>query len=275
MCLVVIAWRAHPWYPLVVAANRDEFHARPAAPLEPWNDAPEILAGRDLQAGGTWLGLDLRGRLGVVTNFREHLHPRRDAPSRGELIPAFLRGGLDPGAYLAALAERAPAYSGFNLLLAAGDELWYASNRDDGFARRLDPGVYGLANHRLDTPWPKLTLTRDRVLAALAGIDARPTPRDEERLVQRLFELLSDRAPAPADASQAQLAADVTTGLPRAWASAVAAPFVLHADYGTRCSTVVVGAPTGVVRVAERRFGPDGDAQGETQVTIAPAEPGR
>jgi len=160
MCLLVLAWQVHPRYRLVVAANRDEFHGRPAAPLARWPAPDEILAGRDLEAGGTWLGLDRERRFGVVTNFRELQRPQPGAPSRGELIPRYLRGRESPEAYFAALAPQAQRYSGFNLLLADGDSLWYGCNRAPTFARALPPGVYGLSNEFLDTPWPKLTRVR-------------------------------------------------------------------------------------------------------------------
>ena len=165
MCLLVLAWRVHARYRLVVAANRDEFHARPAAPLAKWPPPAELLAGRDLRSQGTWLGIDQARRFGVVTNFRELQPPRTGAPSRGDLVPGFLAAhGEHPvgraGDFLAALEPRAAAWSGFNLLLADADALWYASNRTTPFARELGPGVYGLANESLDTPWPKLQRVR-------------------------------------------------------------------------------------------------------------------
>jgi len=160
MCLLVIAWQAHPRYRLVVAANRDEFHERPAAPLAKWPAPGDILAGRDLRANGTWLGLDRHRRFGVITNFRELQRPRPDAPSRGALIPEYLRGSDNAEAFLNRLAREAQRYSGFNLLLTDGDSLWYASNRAERFARLLVPGVYGLSNEFLDTPWPKLRRVR-------------------------------------------------------------------------------------------------------------------
>src|SRR5215472_753957 len=148
MCLLVLAWRVHARYRLVVAANRDEFHARAAAPLAKWPPPAELLAGRDLRSRGTWLGIDRARRFGVVTNFRE-LQPARPAsPSRGELVPDYL-GAHDPARaadFLAALEPRAGAWSGFNLLLSDADSLWYASNRTTPFARELRPAVYGLAN---------------------------------------------------------------------------------------------------------------------------------
>src|ERR1700720_466983 len=160
MCLLLLAWRAHPSYRLVVAANRDEFHERPAAPLAPWPPAGEPLAGRDLRAGGAWLALDRARRFGVGTNFRELQPARAGAPSRGNLIPQFLAGTHRAGEFFAALEPPARGYSGFNLLLADDDSLWYGSNRAAPFARALNAGVYGLSNELLDTPWPKLLRVR-------------------------------------------------------------------------------------------------------------------
>jgi uncharacterized protein with NRDE domain len=257
MCLALIAWRAHPRYPLVVVANRDEFHARAAAPLARWSDPPAMLAGRDLQAGGTWLGLDDRGRFGLVTNFRERLRPRANAPSRGLLIPAFLAADRPPGEHLSALETDAPGYSGFNLLLASEAELWYASNREDGFGRVLPSGVYGLANHLLDAPWPKLVRTRTRLRKWLA--DA-ATDRAEQATGE-LLQILADREPGAVDPALA-------TGLPSHWERALSAPFVLLPEYGTRCSTVLLGDAEGRMHVIERRFGPDGTTTGETRLSL-------
>ena len=175
MCLLVLAWRAHPRYRMVVAANRDEFHARPAAPLAPWPNSSGIVGGRDLQAGGAWFAVDSAHRLGIVTNFREFGRHRRSAPSRGGLIPAYLSGTRSPGAHLQVLEADAPGYSGFNLLLADRDSLWYASNRADQFARELPPGIYGLSNEFLDTPWPKLVRVRARFETLLQSSSADPT----------------------------------------------------------------------------------------------------
>ena len=162
MCLLVLAWQAHPRYRVIVAANRDEFHERPTAPLAKWPAPENILAGRDLRANGTWLGLDRRRHFGVITNFRELQRPRPEAPSRGALIPRYLEGEASAATYLSRLEPEAPRYSGFNLLLSDGDSLWYASNRAGHFARPLPPGVYGLSNQFLDTPWPKLRRVRRR-----------------------------------------------------------------------------------------------------------------
>ncbi|MCX7962712.1 MAG: NRDE family protein [Burkholderiales bacterium] len=150
MCLILLAWRVRPEDRLIVAANRDEFHARPAQPAGFWHDAPEILAGRDLQAGGTWLGVSRSGRFAAVTNYRGGREPSATR-SRGELVARFLAGAAPPDAYVAEVAERRGAYSGFNLLIADDRELWWLSNRD-GAPRRLAPGVYALGNVLLDSP---------------------------------------------------------------------------------------------------------------------------
>lgn len=258
MCLLVLAWNAHPRYRLVVAANRDEYHERPSAPLGRWPSAPEILAGRDLRAGGTWLGIDRRRRFGVVTNFRDLVGAAPQAPSRGGLIPGFLGGRAGPGDYLAALAPTAAAYGGFNLLLADGDSLWYASNRGAPFARALSPGIHGLSNEQLDTPWPKLLRVRRGFEAWLRGggsVDSGD-----------LFALLADRTPAGEE--EGRSGAD----LPPQWERTLSSPFVLHQSYGTRCSTLVAIEPSGACYLAERRFDPAGARNGETQYRLGPGE---
>ncbi len=263
MCLLVLAWRVHPRYRLVVAANRDEFHARAAAPLARWSPPPDILAGRDLRSQGTWLGLDRQRRFGVVTNYRELQPPRSAAPSRGELIPAFLgarsgRSLVSPAEFLAGLEARAGEYSGFNLLLADGGSLWYGSNRTAPLARSLAPAVYGLANESLNTPWPKL----ERVRAGFESWLRRGATAGAEAL----FRLLADRSPAQ-DTARAH-----TGALPPDWARALSAPFVLHSEYGTRCSTVLLLEEDGRVYLAERRFDPAGEVSGESEFRLGPGE---
>ena len=148
MCLIVAAWRAHEEYPLIVAANRDEFHNRPASPAGFWDDQPALLAGRDLQAKGTWMGVARTGKFAAVTNYRGAREP--SAPhSRGALVTGFLMNGQAPGEYIRGI-EKA-SYSGFNLLASDGKEFWWISNRD-GTPRRLEPGIYGLGNLLLDSP---------------------------------------------------------------------------------------------------------------------------
>jgi uncharacterized protein with NRDE domain len=275
MCLVVIAWRVHPRYPLIVAANRDEFHARPTAPLAHWSDPIGMVAGRDLQAGGTWLGLDHRGRVGIITNFRERLRPRRNVSSRGTLIPRFLSSEDSPAEYLAELETEAPGLSGFNLLLVTSSQLWYASNRMDEFARPLAAGVFGLANQSLDSPWPKVLRVRARMERWIAD-DARP-PEAHARAAattataaDELFDILRDTEPAPV---AGELTHALTTGLPAEWERAVSAPFVVHPEYGTRCSTVLLTDRDGGTLVAERSFAPDGKLTLDTRIHVETVEP--
>jgi uncharacterized protein with NRDE domain len=257
MCLLVLAWNAHPRYRLVVAANRDEYHDRPAAPLARWPAPADILAGRDLRAGGAWLGIDSRRRFGVVTNFRDLVRAPPEAPSRGGLIPQYLGGAAGPGSYLTALEHAAAGYGGFNLLLADGESLWYASNRGTPFAQELSPGIHGLSNERLDTPWPKLLRVRRGFEQWLrSGGSAEDGA---------LFALLADRATAP----DGHLAG---TGVDPQWERALSAPFVLHDGYGTRCSTVLAIEPSGACFLAERRFDPSGTPSGDTEYRLEPGE---
>lgn len=176
MCLILAAWRTVPGYPLVVAANRDEFHARPAAPAGFWQDHPGILAGRDLEARGTWMGVSRSGRFAAVTNYRGAREPRA-LESRGALVSRFLSNEQKPAAYVAAIQNN--LYSGFNLLACDGEELWWLSNRDSA-PRRLEPGVYGLGNLLLDSP--EVEPAKQRLGAALA-----PAPA-----VESLFEVLRE-----------------------------------------------------------------------------------
>jgi uncharacterized protein with NRDE domain len=161
MCLILVAWQKHPEFPLVVAANRDEFHSRPAARAGFWQDKPAILAGRDLEAKGTWLGVSRTGRFAAVTNYRGG----REASaieSRGLLVNRFLESGATPAEYAAEVVARGARYSGFNLLACDGEALWWCSNRNSG-PLRLEPGLYGLGNFLLDTPEvnePKARLER-------------------------------------------------------------------------------------------------------------------
>ena len=256
MCLLVVAWRTHPRYRLVVAANRDEFHDRPAAALGWWSDDARILGGRDLRAGGTWLGLARSGRFGLVTNFRDLEAPVASAPSRGELVPRFLTGATSPKEFLDDLRGAAPRYSGFNLLIGGPRTLYYFSNRGGERPRPLAPGLYGLSNHRLDTPWPKLLRARESFAQAIAATELQPA---------ELFAVLADRT----------LAADEAlpeTGLPLDWERALSAPFVAHPRYGTRCSSVVLVERGGRTVAMERRFDAAGVQVGATRLEFTSAD---
>jgi uncharacterized protein with NRDE domain len=260
MCLLVLAWRAHPRYRLILAANRDEYHERAAEPLARWPAPNDILAGRDVRAGGTWLGLDRARRFGVVTNFRELQRPRRSAPSRGNLIPGFLGDSATPEAFLSRLETDAPGYSGFNLLIGDPNELWYASNRMDRFAQQLPAGIHGLSNELLDSPWPKLQLVRRNFEAWLTSdIDAgvSGTVTSPRAIVTTLLTLLADRTPAPEGSAP--------TGLSPEWERTLSSPFVTHPSYGTRCSTVLLIEPSGAAVLVERRFAPSGEIAGDSE----------
>ena len=252
MCLIVLAWKASPKTRLAVAANRDEFFARRAAPAAWWDDAPDVLAGRDLEAGGTWLGVTRKGRFAALTNFRDASAPKKDgAPSRGALAADFLRGDAAAADYVAAVRPGAGRYHGFNLLVSDGAELWSFSNVE-GDPVRLGPGVRGLSNHLLETPWPKVTAARARLEAALGATDG------AEDLERRLLDLLADRTTAPDDALPA-------TGLPLDWERALSAAFVELPGYGTRASTALVVGADGRVRFTERTFGEGGAPLGEVR----------
>ncbi len=245
MCLVVFAWQSHPRYRLIVAANRDELHARPAEPMHWWPDRPTVLAGRDLQAGGTWLALDRRGRFATVTNYHERFRAPRSRETRGRLPADFVSADATPDEYSRALDEA--AFAGYSLLTADRDSLCYTSNRGDA-ARLLEPGVYGLSNATIDTPWPKLTRTR----AGLAELLGR-----EEPSPAALLQLLADTTPAPVR--------DLDDELPVDLARAVSAPFIKTERYGTRCSTVVMLDRDDRALVFERSFDAEGRQRGDRQ----------
>jgi uncharacterized protein with NRDE domain len=248
MCLLVFAWRRHPRYPLLLAGNRDEFHARAAAPASWWDDPSDLLAGRDLKAGGTWLGVTSDGRAAVVTNYRELGERLPDAPSRGGLIVDYTRSRQSPERFLAQLAGKAQAYAGFNLIVGDAAALAWYSNRD-GAPRTLQPGIYGLSNHLLDTPWPKLTRVRARFASALAADHMDP---------EDLLALLDDRTPA-AEGERPD------TGLSAELERALSAPFIVTPTYGTRCSTILTISTDGRCAFVERRFDPEGHAIGDAR----------
>ena len=240
MCLVLFAYDPQSAHPLVVAANRDEFYARPAESAHFWDDAPDVLAGRDLSAGGTWLGVSRAGRFATVTNFAEE-GPSEAPLSRGRLPERFLAGRDD--AHHFAHHLQGSRYRGFNLLLWDGRTLAYTSNR--GHSQDLEPGVYGLANAELGATWPKVLRGREALRRAVAG-GARPDD---------LLALLADREVPPDDDLPRR-------GRPLELERRVAPCFIAGEDYGTRASTAVVferGAG-GVLRVrfAEQAYGPGG-----------------
>lgn len=236
MCLILLAWQAHPDYPLVVAANRDEFFSRRTAAADFWDDAPFVLAGRDLEAGGTWLGVTRTGRFAALTNFRDPARNRAGAPSRGELVSRFLTGMQAGTAYLEEIESSSSHYNGFNLIFGNLDGLWCFSNCGEG-ERRLVPGIYGLSNHLLDTPWPKVARGKSALSEALRALpDEAP-----------LFALLRDDRMAPDEALP-------RTGVSLDWERLLSAAFVRSPEYGTRSATVLLADRSSRVRFIEQTY---------------------
>lgn len=249
MCLILLSNRENPRYPLVLAANRDEFYERPTAPLARWQHAPDILAGRDVRRGGTWLGSTENGRWAAVTNYREPGAHRSGAPSRGLLVSEFLTGGESAAAYLRSLITRAEEYNGFNLLLGDETGVYYYSNRTSNSAAGacldpLPPGLYGVSNHLLDSPWPKVQKGK----RALADLLARENPLRSESVL----DLLLDRG-RPADGELPD------TGIGLELERLLGPVFISSPTYGTRSSSMIRMDSQGQVTFVERTFEPGND----------------
>lgn len=251
MCLIAFAWQAHPRWRLVLAGNRDEFHARPSAVLARWSDLP-IVGGRDLEAGGTWLGATDAGRCCVVTNVRDPRDPQQGA-SRGLLATDYLAGEADAATHAQALLASAAGYRPFNLLTFDARDAFYLGNRPEPRAEAVTPGVHGLSNADFNTPWPK---TR----ALMARLDAWLADGDDEDFAP-LFVALADERQAP----DAELP-DTGVGLERE--RLLSSAFIRGERYGTRASTVVAIGHDGRGAIVERRFGPAGRFLGESRLDI-------
>jgi uncharacterized protein with NRDE domain len=253
MCLVLLAWRVHPQYPLVFAGNRDEAYERPSAAAGFWANDPQIFGGRDLEKGGTWLGLTRTGRMAAVTNYRDGRAAKAVPRSRGELTAAFLRGTDEPRAYLEGVAARASDYAGFTLIVGDPDRLYCISNRGQGI-EEIAPGVHGLSNHLLDTPWPKVERGKQRLSALLKA--------EEAELVDGLLATLADRTAAP----DPELP-DTGVGLQRE--RELSSAFVAGERYGTRASTALLVSRGNEAVCVERRFGARGVPEGEAMQRFA------
>lgn len=238
MCLLLIALEQHPRYKLVLAANRDEYYDRPTAPAQFWENKPDLLAGRDLKAGGTWLGITRTGRVAAITNYRDPAHTKEHAPSRGNLVLRFLEGKVSAMRYLNEIKETGDQYNGFNLICGSIEELFWYSNRGDQI-RQISNDVHGLSNHLLDTPWPKVETAKkglSRVLAARGELNP-----------EALFAILCDRT-RPAD--------DVLpdTGVGLVWERILSPVFISSAVYGTRSSTIILVDRRNRVFFTERTY---------------------
>ncbi|MBU4318663.1 MAG: NRDE family protein [Proteobacteria bacterium] len=238
MCLILLACDIHPEFRLVLAANRDEFYHRPAAPLSFWQDTPQVLAGRDLKAGGTWLGMSRTGKISAITNYRDPASILNDAPTRGALVTDYLAGDETAPSYLSRVQSKGHQYNGFNLLAGTSQDLYYYSNREGAF-RRLASGIHGLSNHLLDTPWPKIqkgTKALEEILGRTGELD-----------VEAVFDMLLDRTPV----AEKDLP---STGVSMEMEKMLSPLFIVSEGYGTRCSSVVLMERSGRRTFYERTF---------------------
>lgn len=245
MCLILFAYDAHPKYQLVVLANRDEFYERPTRQADWWEENPEILAGKDLQAGGTWMGVNQKGHFAALTNYREPQNIDKNAPSRGALVTDFLSGKKGAGAFMDTIFEEKVPYNGFNLLTKDGNELYHFSNRS-GKPQKVAAGIHGLSNALLNTSWPKVDKGKEKLESLLASSPV----LDMDEAFKALYdpEIASDEA-LPA------------TGVPLEWERLLSAMYIDMAAYGTRCSTVLTVDRQGAVFFEERSYVPKNEAK--------------
>lgn len=242
MCLILFAHQVHPEFGLVLAANRDEFFVRATARADYWTDRPDVLAGRDLEKGGTWMGVTRSGRWAALTNHRDGSAAPIGAPTRGRLVADFLLGRMPADAYAASCAPSAHSYHGFNLLVGDADGVHYLSHAH-GTPALVQPGIHGLSNDKLDTPWPKVERGCNGLREALRG--------GAGALEEKLLALLADRT----------LADDAllpSTGIAADWEKKLSAAFIRAPGYGTRASSVLLIGRNGEVRFRERSFAEDG-----------------
>ena len=235
MCLIVFAWKLLPSSPLIMVANRDEFYDRPSKEASWWDDCPDIYAGRDLQEGGTWLGINRQGRFAALTNIRNGQRRRSDCRSRGELVAGFLGSAQPAEAYLHKVQETADQYNGFNLLIGDGEKIFWLSNQTNSDAVQLEPGIYGLSNGTLDAPWPKVV----RAKAQFASLLCQSAP-DEA-----YFEMLSDT-------TRAEDSRLPDTGVSLEWERLLSPIYIESPEYGTRASTILKIHGAGNAELLER-----------------------
>ncbi len=236
MCLIILAYKFSERFPFVLAANRDEFHERPTSPMHIWDEG--LLAGRDLRGGGTWMGFASGGRFAAITNYRDAIHENLKLPSRGDLVKSFLERNSTVEDFHARLRLEGHMYNGFNLIYGSMNDVHYYSNR--GEAKLLGPGLYGLSNHLLDTPWPKLQRAKEKARGIMvSGFDQNST-----------LDLLHDEW-RPADTELPQ------TGVSLEMERFLSSIFIRGTNYGTRCSTVAFSDES-ILDVREKSFSPQG-----------------
>lgn len=238
MCLILFSYKTHPAYPLILAANRDEFYNRPTRALAYWPDYPEVLAGLDLKGNGTWLGVSRNRRIAAITNYREPAALMPDAPSRGILIRDYLVGNSSARDYLDAVSKIGQRYNGFNLIAGDNDGLYYTSNRSPG-VKQLSPGIYGISNRLIDTDWPKVQRGKALLHNQFKG--------RQKINAEKILGILADRS-QPADVELPE------TGVGLEWERMLAPMFIISPDYGTRSSSVVLFDQSGEITFWERTF---------------------
>ena len=253
MCLIVLAIDVHPEWPLVVAANRDEYFQRPALALHAWENSP-VIAGKDLTGGGTWMGITRNGRFAALTNYRDPAESVSDPLSRGMLVRRFLESDQPAPDYLEAIASQGHRYPGFNLLTGSRDDIWYFSNRDKSGYRKLKPGIHGLSNHLLNTPWPKVVGAKrdlDNLLVSQENLNSGHN-------INRLLDLMNNREPAP----DAQLP---DTGVGKQAEKVLSSRFIQAPvmNYGTRCTTALLMDKNEHQLMIERTWSSQGEVEDE------------
>jgi uncharacterized protein with NRDE domain len=234
MCLIFTAINYHPLYKLIVAANRDEFYSRKTAAAGYWTDYPDVLGGRDLEAGGTWMGMTKKGKISMLTNYRDPKNIKTNAPSRGFLVADFLEQEVEAASYLKRIEPS--KYNGFNLILGDVNNLWYLSNYKEGITK-LDNGLYGLSNALLNTPWPKVVRGKMKLAPILGRSDV-----NKEELMEFLYdtEVATENLP--------------NTGVSPDLEKALSSMFIKTPNYGSRCSTVVLVDKDDHVQFSERVY---------------------
>jgi uncharacterized protein with NRDE domain len=237
MCLIAFAYNVHPSYRIILAANRDEFYERPSSPADFWRDKPQVLAGRDLKEGGTWMGVTRNGKFAAVTDYRDPSTFKSNAPSRGGLVSRYISGNQNANDYLEKISKQTDKYNGFNLVLGDQDDLFIFSNR--GEKQKLKPGIYGLSNHLLNTKWPKVTRSKRMLKAALN--------KKGNQLEEELFTILTDRHVPPDENLPA-------TGIGLEWERVLSTIFIKSPFYGTRSSTILLIGKNGRVKFVEKVF---------------------
>ncbi len=239
MCLILFGYKVHPTYKLIIAANRDEFYGRPTKPLDFWEEDRSILAGKDLEAGGTWLGMTTSGKISLLTNYRDLKNIKPNAPSRGHLVSDYLSKDVDAQHYLENVAKKGKDYNGFNIICGDIDDLRYYGNYQNG-VHQIDAGVHGLSNALLDSPWPKVVKGKEKIDNVIAH---------NEIVAEQLFATLYDDMKAPDN----QLP---DTGVGYEKEAMLSPMFIKSKNYGSRCSTVILVDNDNNILYSERTYNP-------------------